>query len=283
MNHNVVVEFWGVRGSVPSPGPNTAKYGGNTSCVSITYQDKVLILDAGTGIRELGSNLATQQQKEIFILLSHSHWDHIQGFPFFKPIYQPDRPVYMFPTMLKKNNVLSSLVEQMDGAHFPITPDQVPSNFNYITDHPLEFLFSKGFNIEMVSLNHPGSALGYNIKVNGITICYFTDNEIDPPYQKTIEYDDLVNKCKNADVLIHDAQYIEEDMPNKHGWGHSLIKQVTQLGYEANVKNIVYFHHEPERNDDEIDQLLKNEANWLHSNNSNSTAIFANEGLSLTF
>jgi len=283
MNHNVVVEFWGVRGSVPSPGPNTVKYGGNTSCVSITSQDKVLILDAGTGIRELGSNLATQLQKEIFILLSHSHWDHIQGFPFFKPIYQSDRPVHMFPTMLKKNNVLSSLVEQMDGAHFPITPDQVPSNFNYITDHPLEFLLSKGFNIEMVSLNHPGSALGYNIKVNGIKICYFTDNEIDPPYQKTIEYDDLVNKCKNADVLIHDAQYIEEDMPSKHGWGHSLINQVTQLGHEANVKNIVYFHHEPERNDDEIDQLWENESNWLQTNNSNSTAIFAKEGLSLTF
>ena len=283
MNHNVVVEFWGVRGSVPSPGPNTVKYGGNTSCVSITYQDKVLILDAGTGIRELGSSLATQQQKEIFILLSHSHWDHIQGFPFFKPIYQPDRPVYMFPTMLKKNNVLSSLVEQMDGAHFPITPDQVPSNFNYITDHPLHFLLSKGFDIETVSLNHPGSALGFKVKVNGITICYFTDNEIDPPYPKTIDYDDLVNKCKNADVLIHDAQYIEEDMPSKHGWGHSLIKQVTQLGYEANVKNIVYFHHEPERNDDEIDQCYFKESNWLHSNNSNSTAIFAKEGLSLTF
>ena len=135
----------------------------------------------------------------------------------------------------------------------------------------------------MVSLNHPGSALGYNIEVNGIKICYFTDNEIDPPYPKTIEYDDLVIKCKNADVLIHDAQYIEEDMSSKHGWGHSLINQVTQLGHEANVKNIVYFHHEPERNDDEIDQLWKNESNWLHTNNSNSTAIFAKEGLSLTF
>ena len=107
MKDNVVVDFWGVRGSVPSPGPNTIKYGGNTSCVSISYQNKILILDAGTGIRELGTKLAMETQNKIFILISHSHWDHIQGFPFFKPIYQPDRKIYMFPTMLKKNNVLS--------------------------------------------------------------------------------------------------------------------------------------------------------------------------------
>ena len=118
---------------------------------------------------------------------------------------------------------------------------------------------------------------------NFATTIVDTNSEAHAQPSNDIEYDDLVNKCKNADVLIHDAQYIEEDMPSKHGWGHSLIKQVTQLGYEANVKNIVYFHHEPERNDGEIDQLWKNESNWLQTNNSNSTAIFAKEGLSLTF
>ena len=159
----VKVKFWGVRGSVPTPGPDTSKYGGNTSCVSITAGNKMLILDAGTGIRNLGSNLISKPEIEIFILITHSHWDHIQGFPFFKPIYQTERPVYMFPTLHKKNVVLSSLVEQMDGAHFPVTPDQVPSNFNFITENPLGVLADQGFNVELVPMNHPGGAFGYKI------------------------------------------------------------------------------------------------------------------------
>ncbi len=282
MNNNVIIEFWGVRGSVPSPGPNTTKYGGNTSCVSITINNKVLILDAGTGIRDLGSELIKSPEKEIFILLSHSHWDHIQGFPFFKPIYQPERPVYMFPTLFKKNIVLSSLVEQMDGAHFPITPDQVPSNFKFITDNPLDFLGKNGFIVDPVPLNHPGNAIGFRIAIGDKLICYFTDNEIDPPYPKTIAYPTLVEQSKNVDVLIHDAQYIEEDMPLKHGWGHSLINQVTNLGHDAKVKNLVYFHHDPERTDDEIDEIFKHEKSWLIENESKTNPIFAHEGLVLT-
>ena len=282
-NHtNIKIEFWGVRGSVPSPGPNTTKYGGNTSCVSINFGDKVLILDAGTGIRNLGSELIKTPKKDIFILLSHSHWDHIQGFPFFKPIYQPNRSVYLFPTLMKKNIVLSSLVEQMDGAHFPLTPDQVPSNFNFITNDPLNFLREHGFDIKPVHLNHPGGAIGFRIVIQNKLICYFTDNEIDPPYQKKIKFDKLVSECKNSDVLIHDAQYVEEDMPLKHGWGHSLVRQVTKLGHNAKIKNIVYFHHEPERSDTEIDQLAISEKNWLKKNYSKSNAIFANEGLKIT-
>lgn len=282
MNNEVIIEFWGVRGSVPSPGPNTIKYGGNTSCVSITHKNKVLILDAGTGIRDLGTELIKSPEKDIFILLSHSHWDHIQGFPFFKPIYQPGRSVYMFPTLLKKNIILSSLVEQMDGVHFPLTPDQVPSNFDFITNNPLDFLAKHGFNIIPVHLNHPGGAMGFNVRVQNKLICYFTDNEINPPYPKNIEYHKLIEECQNADILIHDAQYIEEDMQIKHGWGHSIIREVSKLGHDARVKNIIYFHHEPERTDDEIDEFAKIESDWLKNKNSQTNPIFSYEGLKIT-
>ncbi len=275
------VKFWGVRGSVPSPGPSTAKYGGNTSCVSITFGKKMLILDAGTGIRDLGTDLSAKPDMEIFILITHSHWDHIQGFPFFKPIYQPDRPVYMFPTLHKKNVVLSSLVEQMDGAHFPVTPDQVPSNFNFITEDPLTFLSSHGFDVDLVSMNHPGGAFGYRVRVNQKIICYFTDNEIDPPYPKAIEIDALVENCNQADVLIHDAQYNDSDMPAKHGWGHSLIRQVSKLGHKAKVNHLVYFHHEPERTDDELDAFFNQEQDWLKNHQSTLTPHFAYEGLEI--
>ena len=279
---NIHVDFWGVRGSVPSPGPTTARYGGNTSCVSITIDNKILILDAGTGIRNLGGAIIGQPELEIFVVVTHSHWDHIQGFPFFTPIYQPDRPVHMFPTLHKKNVVLSSLIDQMDGAHFPITPDQVPSNFNFVTENPLEFLESNGFHMELVPMNHPGKAFGYKIKIDDKIICYFTDNEIDPPYEKSIELDVLTEHCKNVDILIHDAQYIEADMPLKHGWGHSLISQVTKLGESAEVKNLVYYHHDPERSDDDIDAELEAASKTLKENGSSVRPYFAYEGLKLS-
>jgi phosphoribosyl 1,2-cyclic phosphodiesterase len=280
--NNIQVEFWGVRGSVPSPGPTTIRYGGNTSCVSITADNKILILDAGTGIRNLGSAIIGQPESEIFVIVTHSHWDHIQGFPFFTPIYQPNRPVHMFPTLHKKNVVLASLIDQMDGAHFPITPDQVPSNFNFVTENPLEFLESNGFHLEMVPMNHPGKAFGYKITIDDKVICYFTDNEIDPPYEKSIELNELTNQCRNADILIHDAQYTEDDMPLKHGWGHSLISQVTELGKSAEVKNLVYYHHDPERTDDLLDKELEKAAKTLKENGSSVQPYFAYEGLKLT-
>ena len=280
--NNIQVEFWGVRGSVPSPGPTTIRYGGNTSCVSITADNKILILDAGTGIRNLGSAIIGQPELEIFVIVTHSHWDHIQGFPFFTPIYQPNRPVHMFPTLHKKNVVLASLIDQMDGAHFPITPDQVPSNFNFVTENPLEFLESNGFHLEMVPMNHPGKAFGYKITIDDKVICYFTDNEIDPPYEKSIELNELTNQCRNADILIHDAQYTKDDMPLKHGWGHSLISQVTELGKSAEVKNLVYYHHDPERTDDLLDKELEKAAKTLKENGSSVQPYFAYEGLKLT-
>jgi len=280
--NNIHVDFWGVRGSVPSPGPTTTRYGGNTSCVSITADDKILILDAGTGIRNLGSAIISKPDLEIFVIVTHSHWDHIQGFPFFTPIYQPNRPVHMFPTLHKKNVVLASLIDQMDGAHFPITPDQVPSNFNFVTENPLEFLESNGFHLEMVPMNHPGKAFGYKITIDDKIICYFTDNEIDPPYEKSIELNELTNQCRNADILIHDAQYTEDDMPLKHGWGHSLISQVTELGKSAEVKNLVYYHHDPERTDDLLDKELEKAAKTLKENGSSVQPYFAYEGLKLT-
>ena len=279
---NIHVDFWGVRGSVPSPGPTTTRYGGNTSCVSITVDNKILILDAGTGIRNLGGAIIGQPELEIFVVVTHSHWDHIQGFPFFTPIYQPNRPIHMFPTLHKKNVVLSSLIDQMDGAHFPITPDQVPSNFNFVTENPLEFLESNGFHMELVPMNHPGKAFGYKIKIDDKIICYFTDNEIDPPYEKSIELDVLTKHCKNVDILIHDAQYIEADMPLKHGWGHSLISQVTKLGESAKVKNLVYYHHDPERSDDDIDAELETASKTLKENGSSVRPYFAYEGLKLS-
>ena len=267
----------GVRGSSPSANKNFDSFGGNTICVELKTSVAQIIFDCGTGF----SKVKFEKDIPSIILFSHFHHDHIQGFPFFTPIYQPDRPVYMFPTLHKKNVVLSSLIDQMDGAHFPITPDQVPSNFNFITEDPLGVLAHNGFKISLIPMNHPGGAYGYKIIINDKSICYFTDNEIDPPYNKSINHKELVSECKNVDVLIHDAQYTEEDMPLKHGWGHSLISQVSELGNLANVKQLVYFHHDPERSDEELDQQQTLSNQFFEDNNPNIKPNFAYEGMKI--
>jgi phosphoribosyl 1,2-cyclic phosphodiesterase len=280
MKPSITVKFWGVRGSIPSPGPSTVRYGGNTSCVSIeTGSEKVLVLDAGTGIRNMGKALK-ERAAELFILLSHNHWDHIQGFPYFIPLYHPQWKIYTFSIQQGKT-VLCSLIEQMDGAHFPVNPAHLPSQYECILEDPIDFLSQNGFVISRIATNHPGGGYGYRIQNNGKSVVYITDNELDPPFPKATEFDDFVRFCKHADVLIHDAQYLEKDMPHKHGWGHSLVSQVRKLSAAADVKHLVIFHHDPDRTDDEVDSIQEESRSWYKENNLDIKCTAAYEGLEL--
>lgn len=276
----MTVRFWGVRGSIPSPGPLTARYGGNTPCVSIEVGgDRILILDAGTGIRELGKALAARGA-DIFILVSHMHWDHIQGFPFFDPIYQPSRSIYMFP--LHVETIVCSLIEQMDGAHFPVSPENLPSQCQYIAENGMGFLREHGFTVSQIAINHPGGGYGYRIETDGRSVVYLTDNELDPPRdKKIIGFDEFIRFCRDANLLIHDAQYVEEDMPQKKGWGHSLVSQACELAEAAEVKHLVLFHHDPDRTDDELDWIQGEARSWSEKRNSMIRCTAAFEGLTL--
>jgi phosphoribosyl 1,2-cyclic phosphodiesterase len=262
MKPAMTIKFWGVRGSIPSPGAFTVRYGGNTSCVSIDPgTDKILVLDAGTGIRELGKTL-TGSDTDLYILLSHSHWDHIQGFPFFAPIYQSDKKIFMVP-LLYGEEVLFSLVKHMDGASFPVAPVNLPSEIQCIKLDPINFMQEHGINISQVSTNHPGGGYGYRIVNDGRSVVYLTDNELDPPYNRVTEYNEFVRFCASADLLIHDAQYLDEDMPYKHGWGHSLVQQACELAGAADVKHLVLFHHDPDKTDSELDALQEDARSWF--------------------
>lgn len=274
----MIIQFWGVRGSVPSPGPTTFRYGGNTSCVSVDIgHNTLLVLDAGTGIRELGKVLPASTTT-IFVLLSHSHWDHIQGFPFFRPLYQPDRTIYLFPNLVGKALWCSAL-QQMDGAHFPVTPDRLPSQTFCIIEGAVDFLAEHRWCISQIALNHPGGSAGYRIEQAGRSVVYLTDNELAPPYQQTTTFDDLVHFCRHADVLIHDAQYLESDMPHKHGWGHSLVSQVCALAVAAQVKHLILFHHDPDRTDVEIDAIQTQVRAWVRTQGAHLRCTAAYEGL----
>jgi phosphoribosyl 1,2-cyclic phosphodiesterase len=280
MKSSMTTRFWGVRGSIPSPGHPTVRYGGNTSCVSIHFpDDRILVFDAGTGIRELGKTVAAGAQ-EIFIVLSHPHWDHIQGFPFFGPIYEPNRKIHLFPTRLGRT-MMCSLLEQMDGAHFPVTAASLPSQTICVTADEVDFLRARGFNISKVPTNHPGGGFGYRVESAGRSVVYLSDNELEPPYQKATEFDGFARFCRQADVLIHDAQYLEQDMPHKHGWGHSLVSQACSLAAAAEVKHLVLYHHDPDRTDAELDAIQENARRWFGEHHRQIECTAAYEGLTL--
>lgn len=297
MESSMTARFWGVRGSIPSPGVSTTRYGGNTPCVSLHLPEgQVLVLDAGTGIRELGKAIAAGTE-EVFIVLSHPHWDHIQGFPFFIPIYQPNRRIFMFPTRLGPTSIcglclrakaqgdktiVCPLLEQMDGAHFPVLPEEVPSQPKCVTEGEIDFLRSRGLHISSIAANHPGGSFGYRIENEGRSLVYLTDNELDPPYEKATDFEGFVEFCRNADVLIHDAQYLERDLPHKHGWGHSLVSQACDLALKAEVKHLVLYHHDPDRTDGELDGVQEDARRWLDGQSAQVACTVAFEGLSLT-
>jgi phosphoribosyl 1,2-cyclic phosphodiesterase len=214
----------------------------------------------------------------IFVLLSHAHWDHIQGFPFFAPLYQPERPVYLFPTPSGKGLWCAAL-EQMDGAHFPVRADRLPSHTRCITEGVMEFLAEQGFCISHIAVNHPGGGSGYRIQHAGRSVIYLTDNELAPPYKLTTTFDDFAHFCRHADLLIHDAQYLEDDMPQKHGWGHSLVQQACALAVAAQVQHLVLFHHDPDRTDAALDTIQETASGWLAEQDQRMRCTVAYEGL----
>ena len=278
----MIITFYGVRGSTATPGPETVKYGGNTSCVHIELESgHDLILDAGTGIRLLGKKLASKSTPAN-ILLSHGHWDHIQGYPFFAPIYQPDREIHVYINAEKGHKLLSTLFQQMDGTHFPVRVEDLPSNnFPKFKGIESELYEREGIKVVRQALNHPGGGSAYKIDENGASLAYVTDNELDPPYAASTDYDQWVNYLHGVDVLIHDAQYTEDDMPHKHGWGHSLLSQVRQLATDAEVGTLVMFHHDPDRSDSQLDEIQIENQIYLKSHRAPARSVCAAEGMQI--
>ena len=256
------VEFFGVRGSMPSAGSNTHIFGGNTSCVYIEQNNgKDLILDSGTGIVELGTRLL-ETQSPINILLTHNHWDHIQGFPFFKPIYQPNRNITIVAGNVDDKKSQDAILKQMSGSYFPVCYQDLPANITLNTDLSSQKQFTlNGFLVSTAPLNHPGGGTAYCIKADEKKIAYVTDNELNPPDKLNTSICEWSNFIEGADLLIHDAQFIDADLPLKHGWGHSTIDQVAELAIKASIKNVIIISHDPSRTDEQLFAIEK----YLHT------------------
>lgn len=238
------------------------------------------MLDAGTGARLLGQELI-ENDNDIYFFLTHTHWDHIQGFPFFAPIYQTDRKIYL-SHIEQRRGLFKLLLEQMDGRRFPVTQDGIASILTRMSRDEVKARSKEGYRIDRLRVNHPGEAYGFSFNMRDRKIVYIPDNEIDPPYDPIVDFEDLVTFCKGADVLIHDAQYRLADMPAKKGWGHSVVDRVRELALEARVKQLVLFHHDPDRTDAELDALQRTSESWFSDRNVELICRVAYEGLELT-
>jgi ribonuclease BN (tRNA processing enzyme) len=274
------VTFYGVRGSIPTPGPNTTRYGGNTPCVVLESDaGQKLILDAGTGLR-LASNEFDNYNDTIHLLLSHHHWDHLQGFPFFTPIFNKSTNLTIYPGNTTLNHD-TAILDQMSKSYFPVKFHQLPSTItikktNFSVDDGIEI---GDFIVQAMDMNHPDGGSAYRILCDNQILVYATDNELVAPVSHNnhsiVEWTEF---CKNADLLIHDAQYLDNEMIQKLGWGHSSVSETLNLAHNANVKMLSLFSHDPSRSDEQIDDLT---AKILKTNPSFSF-FFAKEGQSLT-
>ena len=233
--------FYGVRGSIPTPGAAFVRYGGNTACVHIELEDGTdIVLDSGTGIRLLGEHLA-KKNTPIHLLLSHNHWDHIQGFPFFPPIYQAEREINIYPgqTLFEEPD---QILKQMEGSLFPVPRSALRANISLIEIPKADNTFAIGSaKITRLAMNHPGSGSAYCINADGVKVAYITDNELYPPYKKETDFIDFAKFAENADLLIHDAQYMLSDMPAKNGWGHSVAEEAVKLAMASNAKKLALY------------------------------------------
>lgn len=287
------IKFWGTRGSIPSPGFSTIKYGGNTPCVELESNNgDLLILDCGSGLRVLGNDLLKRRKPiEASILLSHTHWDHIQGFPFFKPFFFPGNKFNLYGPKDTGQRIQDVLEGQMEHRYFPITLNMMASKLEFY-ELKEEALNIGKFEINIHYMNHTSLTLGFKIVEENKSICYCTDTE---PHSVYLENDESIDKkdqqhfvhhgdrsfvefVKNSELLIVDAQYTKEEYETKKGWGHSTIDYVVMVAMMAQVKRLCLFHHDPEHDDKMIDGFVEHSKRIIEKHGGNLEIFAATEG-----
>lgn len=249
------VKFWGVRGSIASPGPETARYGGNTSCLEVRCGEKLLIFDAGTGIRALGEGLVKAGPVALDLFFTHTHVDHICGLPFFAPAYAPKNKLRLWAGHLPPGQHLRGVVSGLMSAPlFPVPIDIMGATLEFhefaagTTLRPCD-----GVSLRTAALNHPNGAVGYRIDYGGRSICYVTDTEHFVGRRDAA----VVNLVRGADVMIYDSTYSDAEYVSKVGWGHSTWEECLRIAHEAGVARPVIFHHDPIRDDEALDRIAK--------------------------
>lgn len=259
----VRLTFWGVRGSIPTPGAGTVKFGGNTSCVEVRADGEHIVLDAGSGARELGLALAKEFQEkpvELTMLLTHTHWDHIQGFPFFLPVYQPRNRIRIMGYEGAHRRLHATLEGQMESPYFPVALKELPGTIN------IQELTESSFTVGRLSVRsavtrHPGHTVGFRIETSAGSICYVPDHETGPGERDKA----VLDLIRGTDVLLMDSQYTPEEYAAKVGWGHGCYEDVVRMACDAGVKRLYLFHHDPMHKDGFIEQMVARAREIAHA------------------
>jgi phosphoribosyl 1,2-cyclic phosphodiesterase len=277
MGEPMKLKFWGVRGSIPSPGKHTVRYGGNTPCIEVRLDDdELVIIDAGTGIRNFGDDLINKGESlKAHLLITHPHWDHIQGFPFFKPAFISGNELTIIGTDRPDKSLSEIISEQMNRIYFPVQLHELKAKLNFIPIREEGEMKIHDCILRTLYLNHPGFTVAFRLEYKNKVLVYMSDNE---PYDREVaaylsnfetsvkqKYEAIVGDpnqrmfdfCKGADVLIHDATYTPEEYIDRVGWGHSHYLFALRVAAEGEVKQLYLFHHDPSHSDEKVDYILR--------------------------
>ena len=258
------VKFWGVRGSTPTPQAENMRYGGNTSCVEVRVGEQLYIFDCGTGFRVLGQQLQDEfGEKKLplsaHVFVSHFHWDHIQGIPFFRPLYDRADSQFLFHCSSRTRSLKQVMDEQMASPYFPVNLSQMQAQQKFYDIESGRLNLEDGVQIQTSWLNHPQGCMGFRMETKDGVMVYATDNEPgDAAFDKSVR-----KLAEGADVLIYDAQYLpEEYAAEKRGWGHSHWREAVNVVMESGAKELVLFHHDPDHTDVVIDKIVHDARNY---------------------
>ena len=274
------VQMWGTRGSLPTPGRATTKYGGNTSCLEVVAGEVRLVFDAGSGIRALGERLAANGVVDADLFLTHFHWDHIQGLPFFAPLYRAETRLGVHGPPQDGASVASLIAGVMAPMYFPVPYEAIAAQVSYMEVADGEEWSRGDVTVQAARVRHPSYTVGYRVAAGGVRMVYVPDNELrGEQYATGPEWEHgFRNFIADADVLIHDAMFTGAEYRARVGWGHSTYEQVIGVAEEAGVRQLVLFHHAPERTDEELDDLLDDLREGIERRGSGLELVAAEEG-----
>jgi phosphoribosyl 1,2-cyclic phosphodiesterase len=251
------IRCWGARGSIPVSGEEYLRYGGDTPCLEIRTEDnRIVIIDAGSGIRRLGNRLLAEDRHDYTMIFTHAHWDHIMGFPFFKPIYLPETRISIFGCPFAQSSVKGMITRIMAPPNFPVNFEDITAEIHY--QETCQDTFTIGsLTITPIPLSHPNQGMGYRFQEAGKSFVFLTDNELAYRHPGGMAFEDYCAFAKGADLLVHDAEFRPEDYSLTRTWGHSVYTDALQLALDAGVERLGLFHHNQERTDRGVEEMVE--------------------------
>jgi phosphoribosyl 1,2-cyclic phosphodiesterase len=273
------IKIWGSRGSIPVSGEEYLKYGGDTTCVEIlTKSGETIVIDAGTGIRRLGNKLAREKCNDINFIFTHAHWDHLMGFPFFKPLYFEESIIHMHRCPFHSKFVETILSKIMAPPNFPVKYSDITAQISYLDACPTEFEIGS-VTVVPIAISHPNGGSGYKFIEDGKSFVFLTDNELGYIHPGGLAFNDYLEFAAGADLLIHDAEYTPKEYKFYIDWGHSVYTDALDLAFKASVKKLGLFHLNQERTDEEMDNMVRECRDWIDARGLNLECVGVSGGM----